>query len=106
MITPEASRAARGLLNWSLKVLAEKAGVAFTTISQFENGRPAYGTTAEKIAAAFVADSLQAAGMGGNPSSLMSGLLGIAGLNQNSAMINRSSRSNLWTPPAADLSCG
>lgn len=59
MLTPEASRAARGLLNWSLKDLAEKAGVAFTTISQFENGRPAYGTTAEKIAAAFVAEGVE-----------------------------------------------
>jgi transcriptional regulator with XRE-family HTH domain len=58
MITPEASRAARGLLNWSLKDLAEKAGVAFTTISQFERGRPAYGSTAEKIAAAFVAEGV------------------------------------------------
>ena len=52
MLTPEASRAARGLLNWSLKDLATQAGVAFTTISQFENGRPPYGTTAAKIAAA------------------------------------------------------
>lgn len=59
MLTPEASRAARGLLNWSLKDLAEKAGVAFTTISQFENGRPAYGTTADKIAAAFVAEGVE-----------------------------------------------
>ncbi len=58
MITPEASRAARGLLKWSLKDLAEKAGVAFTTISQFENGRPAYGSTGEKIAAAFEAEGV------------------------------------------------
>ena len=59
MITPEASRAARGLLNWSLKDLAEKAGVAFTTISQFENGRPSYETTAAKIAAAFEAEGVE-----------------------------------------------
>ncbi len=59
MLTPEASRAARGLLNWSLKDLAEKAGVAFTTISQFENGRPSYGTTAAKIAAAFEAEGVE-----------------------------------------------
>jgi transcriptional regulator with XRE-family HTH domain len=59
MLTPEASRAARGLLNWSLKDLAEKAGVAFTTISQFENGRPSYGTTAAKIAAAFEAAGVE-----------------------------------------------
>ena len=59
MLTPEASRAARGLLNWSLKDLATQAGVAFTTISQFENGRPPYGTTAAKIAAAFVAHGVE-----------------------------------------------
>ena len=55
MLTPEASRAARGLLNWSLKDLADKAGVAFTTISQFENGRPAFAKTGAKIAATFAA---------------------------------------------------
>lgn len=59
MLTPEASRAARGLLNWSLKDLAEKAGVAFTTISQFENGRPSYGTTAAKISAAFESEGIE-----------------------------------------------
>ena len=59
MLTPEASRAARGLLSWSLKDLAEKAGVSFTTISQFENGRPAYGSTAAKIVAAFEAEGVE-----------------------------------------------
>lgn len=59
MLTPEASRAARGLLGWSLKELAEKAGVSFTTISQFENGRPAYGSTAMKIVAAFAAEGVE-----------------------------------------------
>ncbi len=59
MLTPEASRAARGLLNWSLKDLAEKAGVAFTTISQFENGRPAFGATAAKIEEAFSAHGVE-----------------------------------------------
>lgn len=59
MLTPEASRAARGLLNWSLKDLAEKAGIAFTTISQFENGRPSYGSTAAKILAAFEAEGVE-----------------------------------------------
>ncbi len=59
MLTPEASRAARGLLNWSLKDLAERSGVAFTTISQFENGRPSYGTTAAKMMAAFEAEGVE-----------------------------------------------
>jgi transcriptional regulator with XRE-family HTH domain len=59
MLTPEASRAARGLLNWSLKDLAEHAGVAFTTISQFENGRPPYEATVAKIMAAFEAHGVE-----------------------------------------------
>lgn len=59
MITPEGSRAARGLLGWNLKDLAEKAGVSFTTISQFENGRPSYGSTAAKLAAAFEAHGVE-----------------------------------------------
>jgi transcriptional regulator with XRE-family HTH domain len=59
MLTPEASRAGRGLLNWTLKDLAERAGVAFTTISQFENGRPSYGSTAAKIAAALEAHGVE-----------------------------------------------
>ena len=48
MLTPECCRAGRALLDWSLKDLAEKSGVAFTTISQFENGRPAHGTTQKR----------------------------------------------------------
>ena len=59
MITPEASRAARGLLNWSLKDLAQFSGLSFTTISQFENGRPPYGSTMAKIAAAFEAHGVE-----------------------------------------------
>jgi len=59
MLTPEASRAGRALLNWSLKDLAEKSGVAFTTISQFERGRPSYGSTAGKIIAAFEAHGVE-----------------------------------------------
>ena len=49
MLTPECCRAGRALLDWSLKDLAEKSGVAFTTISQFENGRPAHGTTQQRL---------------------------------------------------------
>jgi transcriptional regulator with XRE-family HTH domain len=38
MITPGQSRAARGFLNWNLKELAGRAGIAIPTISKFENG--------------------------------------------------------------------
>jgi len=41
--------------------------------------------------------AMQAAGMGGNPASLLSGLTGIAGLNQNQAAINRSNSGSMWS---------
>ncbi len=59
MLTPEAQRAARGLLNWGVRDLAAKAGVAWTTVSQFENGRPMRETTAAKITAAFEAEGVE-----------------------------------------------
>jgi predicted transcriptional regulator len=36
MISPAQCRAARGLLDWSQKILAEKAGVGIVTIRQLE----------------------------------------------------------------------
>lgn len=59
MLTPEAQRAGRGLLNWGVRDLAAKAGVAWTTVSQFENGRPLRETTAAKILAAFEAEGVE-----------------------------------------------
>jgi hypothetical protein len=64
MLTPEAQRAGRGLLNWGVRELAAKAGVAWTTVSQFENGRPLRATTAEKILAAFEAEGVELTGDG------------------------------------------
>ena len=59
MLTPEGQRAGRGLLNWGVRDLAAKAGVAWTTVSQFENGRPLRDTTASKILAAFEAEGVE-----------------------------------------------
>ena len=38
MITPEQSRAARGLLGWTQQELANKAGVGVVTVHQLEAG--------------------------------------------------------------------
>jgi hypothetical protein len=41
--------------------------------------------------------AMQAAGMGGNPSSNFSSLLGLAGLNQNAALLNQRNSGQLWS---------
>lgn len=38
MIRPEQSRAARGLLKWSQRDLADRAGVGLSTVREFESG--------------------------------------------------------------------
>lgn len=59
MITPEASRAARGLLGWTLENLATQSGVSFGTLTRFENGRPMRESTAAKILEAFAAHGVE-----------------------------------------------
>lgn len=39
-LTPEACRAARALLRWSVRDLGERVGVRGESISAFETGRP------------------------------------------------------------------
>ncbi len=58
-LTPEASRAGRGLLGWTLERLATESGVGFGTLSRFENGRALRTATAAKIAAAFAAEGVE-----------------------------------------------
>jgi transcriptional regulator with XRE-family HTH domain len=59
MLTPEVCRAARGLLGWTLENLAEAAGVGLMTISAFERGRPAYGSTKAKLVEAFEREGVE-----------------------------------------------
>lgn len=62
MLTPEATRAARGLLGWTLQDLARATEVSFETLSRFENGRPMRQSTADRIAAAFAAEGVELVG--------------------------------------------
>ncbi|MGZ8417700.1 MAG: helix-turn-helix transcriptional regulator [Methyloceanibacter sp.] len=48
-MTPGQSRAARGLLDWTLRDLAEAAGINHNTVNSFETGR--YAGSPETIAA-------------------------------------------------------
>ncbi|MDP3406596.1 MAG: helix-turn-helix transcriptional regulator [Brevundimonas sp.] len=59
MITPEAQRAARSLLGWGVRDLAAKAGLSWTTVSQFENGRPLRDANAAKIVEALQAHGVE-----------------------------------------------
>ncbi len=58
-VTPEACRAARALLKWSMRDLAEHSGVAWTTVNRIEAGTAARDATAEKIVAAFAAHGVE-----------------------------------------------
>lgn len=52
-LTPAANRAARGILKWSVRDVAENAGIAFSTVHRFEQTGIATETTKAKIVAAY-----------------------------------------------------
>ncbi|WP_339929486.1 helix-turn-helix transcriptional regulator [uncultured Brevundimonas sp.] len=58
-VTPEACRAGRAILKWSMRDLAEHSGVAWTTINRLEAGAGARDATAAKILAAFEARGVE-----------------------------------------------
>lgn len=58
-LTPEANRAARAILKWSVRDLAENAGIAFTTVHRFETTGIASETTKEKIRDAYSKHSVE-----------------------------------------------
>lgn len=58
-LTPEANRAARAILKWSVRDLAEHAGIAFTTVHRFEQTGTATETTKAKIVAAYAANHVE-----------------------------------------------
>lgn len=58
-LTPEANRAARAILKWSVRELADKAGIAFTTVHRFETTGIATETTRAKIRSAYAAHNVE-----------------------------------------------
>lgn len=58
-LTPEACRAARAILKWSIRDLAEHAEIAKSTVNLLENGRPIRPSTAVKIIAAFASENVE-----------------------------------------------
>ena len=58
-LTPEACRAGRAILKWSVRDLAEQAGIAFSTVHLLERGESVREDTRAKIAAAFAAHDVE-----------------------------------------------
>ena len=57
-MTPAQCRAARGLLNWTQSDLADRAGVAATTVRNFENG-----ASIQRASLAVISGALETAGV-------------------------------------------
>lgn len=64
-LTPEANRAGRAILKWSVRDQAEHAGVAFTTVNRFETSGTATETTKGKLISAFDANGVSILSEGG-----------------------------------------
>lgn len=64
-LTPEANRAARAILKWTVRDLADKAGIAFSTVHRFEVSGTATETTKGKIIAAYEAQGVEIIDQGG-----------------------------------------
>jgi len=58
-LTPQANRAARAILQWSVRELAERAGVAFSTVHRFEKTGSCSPTVEEKIKAALALERVE-----------------------------------------------
>lgn len=58
-LTEVACRAARGILNWSMRDLASQSGVSLPTILKLEKGGEVSAATAERITAAFEAHGVE-----------------------------------------------
>jgi transcriptional regulator with XRE-family HTH domain len=71
-MTPSLSRAARAILNWSMEDLAEKTGVASTTIRDYENGtRETTRVNRAALVAAFAGAGIEFAGGEGQTPGLL-----------------------------------
>lgn len=63
-LTPEACRAARALLRWSVRDLMREAGASPNTVTKFEGGGEIRPETAAKIVAAFARYGVEVLGDG------------------------------------------
>jgi DNA-binding XRE family transcriptional regulator len=61
-LTPEAMRAGRAILKWTMRDLADRAGVSLVTVNAAENGRPCRESTAATLAATFASHGVETFG--------------------------------------------
>ena len=72
-LTPEANRAARAILKWSVRELAEQAGIAFSTVHRFETTGTATEATKVKIKTAYAAHNVEITNGDGTGARLLKG---------------------------------
>jgi len=70
-LTPEACRAARAILQWTVRDLAEKAGIAFSTVHLVEKGANVREESKEKIVTALTAAGICLVSEGGTGAFLL-----------------------------------
>lgn len=58
-LTPEACRAGRAILKWSIRELANEAGIAFSTVHLFEKNGTARDATQQAIEKAFKQNNVE-----------------------------------------------
>lgn len=58
-LTPEACRAARAILRWSMRDLAEQSGVALATVLRFDQGGALRPSTETQMVEAFAAHNVE-----------------------------------------------
>ena len=58
-LTPEACRAARAILKWSVRDLGGHAEIAFSTVHLFEKGETVREESKAKMVAAFAAERVE-----------------------------------------------
>lgn len=71
-LTPPACRAARALLGWSKRDLAEAASIALGTVQKVETGGDFFGSTEAKIVEAFARHNVEITNGNGTGARLLS----------------------------------
>lgn len=59
LLTPSLVRAARGLIDWQQKELAERAGLSLSAVKNFESGKKTHDRTEQSIRAALVESGVE-----------------------------------------------